>query len=130
MSSKWRVGAGAVLLVLFIVAGACGSDDGGEGDRPRIPDSVNVTTIPPGAPLIDQDNLAFEPKELTVEPGVKVYFKNSETAIHTVTIDGENVSGAMKRDAIIAWAPPRAGTYRITCDYHPRCARPLSWSKG
>ena len=120
MSSDRRVAAGAALLLFLIAAGACGDDDDGAGNGSLIPDATTVAAIPPGAAWIDQDNLAFEPKELTLKAGIQVYFRNSEAAIHTVTIDEKNVSGVMKKDAIIAWAPPRAGAYVITCDYHPQ----------
>ena len=49
-----------------------------------------------------------------------VYFKNSETALHTVTIEGKNESGNMKKDAVFTWTPKTAGEYKITCDFHPQ----------
>ena len=120
MSSDWRVAAGAALLLFLIPAGACGDDDGRAGNGPPILDATSVTAIPAGAPLLDQDNLAFIPEELSVLAGSPVYFKNSEAAVHTVTVESKNVSGVMRKDDMLAWIPPSAGTYRITCDYHPQ----------
>ena len=54
------------------------------------------------------------------EVNEKIYFKNSETAIHTVTIDSKNVSGNMRKGDIVTWTAPKAGTYKVTCDYHPQ----------
>ena len=82
--------------------------------------SAPVTAVPAGAPLIDQDKLTFIPDELRVQSGSTVYLKNSESAVHTVTIEGKNVSGVMRENDVLAWVPPRPGTYRITCDYHPK----------
>ena len=56
---------------------------------------------------------------MTANAGEAVYFKNSETALHTVTINGKNESGNMKKDTVFQWTPPGAGEYKITCDFHP-----------
>lgn len=96
------------------LAVACGGDDDDDNG-----DSEPVE-IPAGAPMVDQDNLVFIPDKLTVKSGEKVYFKNSETAIHTVTINGKNVSGNMKEDDVVIWIPEKAGEYKVTCDYHPQ----------
>ncbi|MGE5595651.1 MAG: cupredoxin domain-containing protein [Hyphomicrobiales bacterium] len=77
-------------------------------------------TIPSGAPEIDQDNLEFKPNKLTVEAGKDVFFKNSETALHTVTVNGKNESGTMKKGDVFKWTPPGPGEYKITCDFHPQ----------
>ena len=69
---------------------------------------------------MDQAGLAFKPDKVTVKSGEQVYFKNSETAIHTVTIGGKNASGSMKKNDLFAWTAPSAGSYRITCDFHPQ----------
>ena len=69
---------------------------------------------------VDQDSLKFIPTSLKVKVGDIVYFKNSETALHTVTIEGKNESGNMKKDAVFTWTPKTAGEYKITCDFHPQ----------
>jgi plastocyanin len=76
--------------------------------------------VPAGAPEIDQADLAFKPDKLTVSSGSTVYFKNSDSALHTVNVNGKNESGTMKKGAIFAWTPARAGTYKLTCDFHPQ----------
>jgi plastocyanin len=76
--------------------------------------------LPEGAARIDQRSLRFQPDELTVDALESVYFTNSETALHTVTIDGENESGEMERGDVFSFAFPESGEYEITCDYHPQ----------
>lgn len=122
MSAAWRIAACLAVLPFLAAAGACGGDDDEDvgSDGSPIPNAAAVSAIPAGAPLIDQDNLAFEPGALTVQQNTTVYLKNSEMAVHTVTIEGKNVSGVMKKDDLLAWIPPGAGTYRVTCDYHPQ----------
>lgn len=121
MLGRWPVTASMVVVPLLATVSAC-SDDGsdGTGDGVSIPHATSVTAIPPGAALIDQDNLTFIPRELAVPVGGTVYLKNSEAAVHTVTIDGKNVSGVMREDDTLAWIPPGPGSYRVACDYHPQ----------
>jgi plastocyanin len=69
---------------------------------------------------MDQRALKFKPSELTARAGEKVYFHNGESALHTVTINGKNESGSMRRNDLYVWTPPAAGEYRITCDFHPQ----------
>ena len=107
----------AAFAVLAIGSGAActtGSDNTGIADG-------SDPNIPAGSAFIDQDGLRFKPTSLTVSPGQRIYFKNSETALHTITVEGENISGNMRKDEIFVWDAPQAlGRYEITCDYHPQ----------
>jgi plastocyanin len=102
----------AALTLIALVAVACGGSD-----EPR---EANDPRIPAGAPFVDQDRLRFIPTSLETRVGETIYFKNSETALHTVDVNGENLSGNMRRNDIFVWTPEEAGTYRITCEYHPQ----------
>jgi plastocyanin len=95
-------------LGLAAVAAACGGSD-----------PIDFG-LPEGASRIDQRSLRFQPNELTVDALATVYFTNSETALHTVTISGENESGEMERGDVFSFTFPGAGEYDITCDYHPQ----------
>lgn len=109
--------AAAALLVSALFLSSCGSSD---GDSANSGIANNVAGVPDGVPFIDQDSLKFIPTSLKVKVGDIVYFKNSETALHTVTIEGKNESGNMKKDAVFTWTPKTAGEYKITCDFHPQ----------
>lgn len=108
---EWRTmfAAGALALVVF-GALACGESGPVEPSM----------EIPDGANLIDQDNLKFAPTSLAVAAGEQVYFLNSETAPHTVTIDGDDISGRMNRGDVVVYTFETSGEYAITCDYHPQ----------
>ena len=109
--SPWAVVlAGALILLL---AGCGGGSSSGSA-------SPVSSAIPAGAPVVDQDGLTFSPNQLTVKTGETVYFQNSETSLHTVTINGTNESKNMKRNDVFARAFTAAGTYKVTCDYHPQ----------
>lgn len=111
------------LLLIVAAATACGGDD--DATKTAAPaDTVVATTANPSAAAsgveIDQDNLAFSPGKVTVKSGETVTFKNAESALHTVDINGKNESGNMKKGAIFQWTAGAPGTYKITCDYHPQ----------
>lgn len=114
------------LAVAALALAACGGSSGSSGG---VADGSDER-IPAGAPFIDQDKLKFIPTELTVRVGETVYFKNSETALHTVTINGKNLSGNMKKNDLFIWTPEEAGTYRITCEYHPQMKATITVNDG
>lgn len=117
------------VLAFPAVLAACGggsSDDSGSSSGSNTPAvategrAKGEEGVPDGAPFIDQNNLKYSPDKVTVKAGEVVYFKNSETALHTVTIKGKNESGNMKKDQVFQWTPPGPGEYKVTCDFHPQ----------
>lgn len=120
VTRKWLSLALAPAVALALFAGvACGGDDSSPAASGS-PSGSKASEVPAGAPHIGQDNLEFKPGKLTVKAGTKVYFTNDESAIHTVTINKKNESGNMKKGDIMVWTPATAGTYSVTCDYHPQ----------
>lgn len=107
------VGLGLAAAGAMMLLAACGGGGSSEpGPRPA--------AVPADAPFVDQDNLKFLPNNLTAEVGETIYFHNAETALHTVTINGTNESGNMRKNDLFEWAAAEAGTYKITCDFHPQ----------
>ena len=86
-----------LLAVLALAAAAALAACGGSSSSSSsgVADGSD-SRIPAGAPFVDQYKLQFIPTQLSVKVGETVYFKNSETALHTVNVDGKNVSGNMK----------------------------------
>jgi plastocyanin len=136
----------AIPLALVVFAAACGDDDDATSTATATAPSATAThattpsattsasasasasaaasagasiTIPPGAPEIDQKNLEFTKDSLSVKVGDTVYFHSQDDAIHTVDVNGTNESGTMHNGDTFAWKAPSAGTYQITCDFHP-----------
>jgi plastocyanin len=112
------LGIGAAALLSVGLLAACGGDDDDSGSNAPAPERPSA--VPADAPFIDQQGLKFTPNTLTTTTGTVVYFANTESAIHSVTINGTNESGTMKHDDIFQWTAPAAGTYKITCDFHPQ----------
>ena len=115
MNLRQIAAAGVLGLVLAGALSACSNAKETSSGR-----ATAEAGVPDGAAFVDQDNLKFSPTELTVSASEPVYFKNSETALHTVSINGENESGSMEHDDVFEWAPPGPGEYKITCDFHPQ----------
>lgn len=116
----WNTTLCAALAAALAVSSCGGSDGDGSGRATAVPG------VPDGSALIDQKNLKFSPTKLTVAATEQVYFRNSETTLHTVTINGKNESGTMKRDAIFTWTPPAPGVYKIGCEFHPQMKSTLT----
>lgn len=104
----------AALAVAALSCGGSGDDDANGDDDP------NCVPVAPEAARVDQDDLQFKPTKLCVKSGQPVTFKNSESALHTVTIEGKNESGNMKKDDTFEWTAPGVGAYAITCEFHPQ----------
>ena len=118
--------AGLIVLASILVLAGLGAACGGGGDSASgtTPGAQKTAapkiTVPPDAPQIDQENLTFKPDKVTAKVGETVYFLNSESAIHTVNVNGKNISGNMKKGAVVTWKGQTVGEYKITCDYHPQ----------
>lgn len=115
---------GGLVVVGAAVLAACAG--GSEAPPTLVPASgpvgsaIKATEVPPGSLEIDQDGLEFKPRQVETTVGKAVFLKNSETAIHTVNINGKNVSGNMRKGDIVAWSTDTAGTYKVTCEFHPQ----------
>lgn len=113
----------ALALMTAALLAGCGGGDSG----PAATGIANgVAGVPDGAAFVDQTGLRFRPDTLTTTAGETVYFKNSEPSLHTVTINGKNESGSMNRREVFVWTPASAGTYQITCDFHPQMKATLT----
>ncbi|MCC6381267.1 MAG: cupredoxin domain-containing protein [Dehalococcoidia bacterium] len=118
--THWLWTLAVPLLAFSLLAGlACGDDDNG-GSTKTATSTGAATSTGEKNPEIDQKDLAFKPETLTIKAGQKVDFKNSETALHTVNINGKNESGTMKKGDLFVRLFDKAGSYKITCDFHPQ----------
>ncbi|MCL4242460.1 MAG: cupredoxin domain-containing protein [Dehalococcoidia bacterium] len=111
----------AAILVTAPVAAACGA-----GDEATPGAATPVATVGQDQAHtdheaeIDQKNMKFIPERVSVKVGETVLIKNSETAIHTGNINGENVTGNMKKGDATTWTATEPGEYAVTCEYHPQ----------
>lgn len=101
----------AALLAVPLLVASCG---GAAGDPEVVPTTVE------GYPIVRQDRLRFIPRDLRIPVGQAVLFRNDETAVHDVLVDGVNVSGVMRKGDEVLYTFERPGSYRITCSFHPQ----------
>jgi len=74
---------------------------------------------PSAARTIDTKNFAYAPATITIHPGDKVVFKNSDSTAHTVTASDKSFdSGNMDQGATWTHVFAKAGTYTYLCSYH------------
>lgn len=58
---------------------------------------------------------------LTVMPGTTVTVMNADSAAHTVKVNGTDVDVKVPGGGTATFtAPTKAGTYPLTCDFHPQ----------
>jgi plastocyanin len=105
----------ATLLSSALMLSACGGS-GSEGNGR----AKGVAGVPDGSAFVDQHSLKFNPKALAVSASEPVYFKNSDTTFHTVSVNGKNQSGTMKAGDVFSWKAPGQGEYKISCEFHPQ----------
>lgn len=124
-----HLGAGAALIALTAMLGACGGSNGdrremsGNGDDAKNGRTVEITS-----------SHQFSPREVTIKVGESVTWKNSANDVHTVTADPskakmkENVSvpagarpfhsGDIAPGKTYRQTFTTAGTYRYVCTHH------------
>jgi plastocyanin len=120
-----RFAMAAVVAALPLALAACGGDDDGNsgaggGSGAGGDGTPTLVSVAPGPKRIVQDNLAFKPNTLAVYQGEKITFTNDESTIHTVTINGKNESGTMKKGDVFEFTPDVPGRFAVTCDFHPQ----------
>jgi plastocyanin len=70
---------------------------------------------------VNIDNFAFTPKELTVNAGTAIVFRNRDDIPHIVVgANGEFHSKALDTDDTFAFTFAKAGTYAYFCGLHPQ----------
>ena len=126
LSHVARLGAFALTPVLILALAACSPPD--TGNEPG-------TTAGEGGGsgethIVHLVDFQFDTEELTIAPGDTVQFVNDDDAAHTAT-HGENGTPADPAEFDIELAAAgeegaegeatldEAGTYSVTCEYHP-----------
>lgn len=86
----------------------------------------SATTIGPSAPAAVADGSTLTISEftfsaLTVAPGATVAVRNQDAVAHTVHVNGTDVDVTVPANGQRSFtAPATAGSYPLTCDFHPR----------
>ncbi len=82
--------------------------------------AVLTAAAPKPALVIHLTNFSFKPASATVKTGDTVQFVNDDPYPHTVTDAGGSFdSGNLDERASWSHTFTKAGTYTLTCTYHP-----------
>ena len=114
--------AAAVVTVVAsaaaIGAAATSSDDGGSNAVTTT--EPGGTTVPPtGSATVDIRDFAFNPPELTVQPGTVVTWTNSDSETHTIeSDDGSFVSPDLGSGETFSFTFNEPGTFPYICGIH------------
>ena len=81
--------------------------------------AVLTAAAPKPALVVHLSDFSFKPASATVKVGDTVEFVNDDPYPHTVTADGSFDSGNLDEHASFSYTFKKAGTYALTCTYHP-----------
>ena len=84
-----------------------------------------------GGVAIKMQNIAFDPKDVTVKVGQKVTWTNDDSIDHNVTSQsGESIkSDNFGKGGTFSFTPTQAGTIKYVCTIHPGMTATLTVTK-
>jgi plastocyanin len=113
-----RILLGLCAVVALAAAGCGGGDDG--GSTSSAPASTAASSSGGGV-AIKLQNIAFDPKAVTVKVGQKITWTNDDSTDHNVTADSgaDFKSDDFGNGGTFSFTPDKAGTVKYECTIHP-----------
>jgi plastocyanin len=112
-----------ILLALGAIAAlaAAGCGGGNSSSTSSAPASTAAASSSGGGVAIKMQNIAFDPKDVTVKVGQKVTWTNDDSVDHNVTSQsGETIkSDNFGKGKTFSFTPKTAGTIKYVCTIHP-----------
>jgi plastocyanin len=112
------------IVLLLCAAGAlaaagCGSSNNSSSSSSSTPAASSSSSS--GEVAIKMQNIAFDPKAVTVKVGQKVTWTNDDSVDHNVTSQsGETIkSQNFGKGATFSFTPTKAGAIKYVCTLHP-----------
>ena len=112
----------ALCAVVALAAAGCGSSNSSSTSSGSSSSaSTAAASSSGGAVAIKMQNIAFDPKAVTVKVGQKVTWTNDDSVDHNVTSQsGETIkSQNFGKGATFSFTPTKAGTIKYVCTIHP-----------
>ena len=115
----------SLCTALGLVAAGCGSSNNGGGNTSTAA-GQGTSTAPAssgggGEVEIKLENIAFDPKDVSVKVGQKVKWVNEDSVDHNVIADSgaSFKSNNFGKGASFEFTPTKAGTIKYQCTIHP-----------
>jgi plastocyanin len=121
----------ALCAVVALAAAGCGSSNSGSTSSGSSSSaSTGAASSSGGGVAIKMQNIAFDPKAVTVKVGQKVTWTNDDSVDHNVTSQsGETIkSDNFGKGATFSFTPKKAGTIKYVCTIHPGMTATLTVS--
>ena len=113
----------ALCTIVALAAAGCGSSNSSStssGSSSSAP-STAAASSSGGGVAIKMQNIAFDPKDVTVKVGQKITWTNDDSTDHNVTADSgaDFKSKDFGKDGTFSFTPTKAGTIKYVCTIHP-----------
>ena len=121
----------ALCAVVALAAAGCGSSNSSSTSSGASSGaSTAAASSSGGGVTIKMQNIAFDPKAVTVKVGQKVTWTNEDTVDHNVTSQsGETIkSDNFGKGGTFSFTPKKAGTIKYVCTIHPGMTATLTVS--
>jgi plastocyanin len=121
----------ALCAVVALAAAGCGSSNSSSTSSGSSSSaSTGAAASSGGGVAIKMQNIAFDPKAVTVKVGQKVTWTNDDSVDHNVTSQsGETIkSDNFGKGAAFSFTPTKAGTIKYVCTIHPGMTATLTVS--
>ena len=121
----------ALCAVVALAAAGCGGSNGSSTSSGSSSGaSTAAASSSGGGVAIKMQNIAFDPKAVTVKVGQKVTWTNEDTVDHNVTSQsGETIkSDNFGEGGTFSFTPKKAGTIKYVCTIHPGMTATLTVS--
>jgi plastocyanin len=123
----------ALCAVVALAAAGCGGSNSSStstASSSGASTSTAAASSSGGGVTIKMQNIAFDPKAVTVKVGQKVTWTNEDTVDHNVTSQsGETIkSDNFGKGGTFSFTPKKAGTIKYVCTIHPGMTATLTVS--
>ena len=110
----------ALCAVVALAAAGCGSSNSSSTSSGSS-SSPSTAAASGGAVAIKMQNIAFDPKAVTVKVGQKVTWTNDDSTDHNVTANSgaDFKSKDFGSGGTFSFTPTKAGTIKYVCTIHP-----------
>src|SRR6478735_7351562 len=122
----------ALCTIVALAAAGCGSSNSSSTSSGSSSSaSTAAASSSGGSVAIKMQNIAFDPKAVTVKVGQKVTWTNDDTVDHNVTSQsGETIkSDNFGKGGTFSFTPTKAGTIKYVCTIHPGMTATLTVTK-